>query len=126
MPAQTTFQIGTYTPAPVTRPRPTEYRVFAVLRASYSKLVKRGALSLLCITYHCDERAIAEVVCIEHRGLMQKSANWWQQRTNIAMPRTVDDVLNISSCLRVPVRIAVSNLNRKYPVIVEYMFRTIN
>ena len=104
-----------------------EYRVVSVLRVTYSKLVKRGAPSILCITYHCDARAIEEVVCIEHKGFPQiQGIEWWKHRSKLPMPHTVDEVIALSSQLRVPVAVRVSNLNRRYPVIAEYIFQTIN
>ena len=127
MPTLNAPQASTYSPAPHEHSHPNEYRVFGVLRASYSKLVKQGAPSILCITYHCDARAISEVVCIEHKGFSQGlAAEWWKRRPNIPMPRTVDGVIALSSQLSVPIALRVNNLNRKYPLVVEYIFRTIN
>jgi hypothetical protein len=101
--------------------------VFGVLSTSYDKLVKQGEPSILCIAYHCDARTINEVICIEHRGFPQKfAAEWWKQRTNIPVPRSVDEAIALSSQLSVPVSVKVSGLNRRYPMILEHIFRIIN
>ena len=95
----------------------------------YRKLTKHGYPSLFVVTYHCGAKLIHEAVCFEHRGVIQKQAGeWWKQRTNIAIPRSVDEALTQAVHLRVPIAIrAIANtVNRKYPVIVEYIFRTIN
>jgi hypothetical protein len=104
----------------------TELRVSC---AFYRKLTKHGAPSLLVATYHCGAKLIRDVVCFEHRGLLQQqAAEWWLLRTNIAIPRSVDEALTQAVHLRVPItlRATANSLNRKYPVIVEYMFRTAN
>lgn len=127
MSAEITSDITAYVSLPAMSARPNEHRVFSVLRASYSKLVKQGAPSILCVTYHCDARPISEVVCIEHRGFPQRLvAEWWKQRACIPMPRSVDEVIEVSSQLRVPIAIRVNGLNRRYPAITEYMFSSIN
>ena|ERR1017187_1078418 len=97
--------------------------------AYYRKLAKHGSPSLFVATYHCGAKLIREVVCLEHRGVIQKQAiEWWTQRTNIAIPHSVDEALTQAVHLRVPIAIKViaNTVNRKYPVIVEYIFRTIN
>ncbi len=97
--------------------------------AYYRKLSKQGAPSILVAIYHCGTKVIREVVCFEHRGFVQKqAANWWQQRTNIPLPRSVDEALEQAVHLRVPIklRITASTLSRKYPAILEHIFRTIN
>ena len=55
-----------------------------------------------------------------------QAANWWAQRTNVAMPHSVDEVIALSSQLRVPIAIKVSNLNRRFPTIAEYIFQATN
>lgn len=97
--------------------------------AYYRKLSKHGAPSILIATYHCGAKVIREVVCFEHKGFVQKQAAiWWQQRTNMPIPRSVDEALTHAVHLRVPIalRATANTVNRKYPVIVEYIFRTIN
>ena len=70
---------------------------------------------------------IREVVCFEHKGFVrEQAANWWKQRTNSPMPRSVDEVIALSSQLSVPIAIKAGSLNCKYPLIVEHIFRTIN
>ncbi len=129
MPTPAALQIQTYPPQPDMPTNPNRHRVFDVLGASYSKLTKRGAPSILCITYHCDARTINEVVCIEHKGIPQRlSIEWWKQRTNVAFPRSVNEALKQTASLQVPVKLRViaNTLNRNYPVIVKYIWRTIN
>lgn len=104
-----------------------ETKEFRVLRLSYGKLTKRHSPSILHVTYHCDTRAINEVVCIEHGSVVRvQAAKWWKQRTNITMPRSCDEVIAMASQLAVPSAIKVRHLNRAYPTIVEYSFSTIN
>lgn len=91
--------------------------------------MKQGARPILCVTYHCDARTINEVVCIEHWGFPQKlAADWWAKRSNMPVPRSVDEALTQAIHLRVPIklRVTANTLNRKYPVILESIFRTIN
>ncbi len=97
--------------------------------AYYRKLTKQGLPSILVAIYHCGAKVIREAVCFEHKGFVQKqAANWWQQRTNMPIPRSVDIALTHAVHLRVPIklRVSASTLNRKYPVILESIFRTIN
>ena len=127
MPTQTHMQDATYSPAPGMYANAAEIKWFSVSGASYSKLTKHNSPSILCITYHCDSRTINEVVCIEHKGFPQMQAiEWWKQRTNKTMPHSVDEAIALSSELRVPIAIKACNVNRRYPVIVEYVFQSIN
>src|ERR1035437_5975506 len=122
MPTQTVSQESSYSQTPPKLSHPNEHRVFRVLYVTYCKLMKQGAPSILCITYHCDARTISEVVCIEHKGFPQRlAAEWWKQRTNIPMPHSVDEVIALSSQLSVPIAIKASNLNCKYPLVAEHI-----
>jgi hypothetical protein len=55
-----------------------------------------------------------------------QAAEWWKQRTKLPMPNSVDEVIALSPQLRVPTAVKVSNLNRRFSTIVEYIFSTIN
>jgi hypothetical protein len=97
--------------------------------AYYRKLSKQGAPSILVAIYHCGTKIVREVVCFEHGGVIRKQAiSWWKQRTNIPIPRSVDEALTNAVHLRVPItlRITANTVSRKYPVITESIFRTIN
>ena len=119
---------------PNTTPAHPEYAVTcslvtinAVASATYSKLFKNGGRSILEVTYHCDDRSIKEAVCFEHGTVLLKQAvEWWTQRTTVAIPRSVNEALERSSALRIPIALKVGNLKRSYPVILEYIWHSIN
>lgn len=96
--------------------------------AYYRKLSKQDAPSLLVAIYHCERaKVIREVIPFEHCGELRTiAANWWSLRSDMPVPKTVDSALINAVHIRVPIalRIRANTLSRKYPVILEAMFRS--
>lgn len=93
---------------------------YLVTDAKYTKHIKRGDENIgkpptMRVTYSCVsdgniETTISEWVCIEHTGFARgKAVDWWRNRTNIPMPVSVDDAIDIAdqNILRLPHTIKV-------------------
>lgn len=90
----------------------------------YSKHVAKSGTDCLKVLYICKDvlsTAIQEFVNLEAFGVGRKLAiKWWQERTRIRVPFTVDEALEAVSQLAKPTAIVVDT-SPKYPVIKEYV-----
>lgn len=95
---------------------------FAVENIVYQKNINRGDPSkppTLKVTYQCGHKTFSEYVCLMHGDWAgRKAYKWWKNRTNLPLPASIDDALDIVSTLRVPTHIKV-HTNRKYPEIMK-------
>lgn len=95
---------------------------FTVENVIYQKNVNRGDHTkppTLKVTYHCGHKTYSEFVCLMHGDWAgRKAYKWWKNRTNLPLPATIDDALEIVSTLKTPTHIRV-HTNRKYPEIMK-------
>lgn len=95
---------------------------FTVENIIYQKNVNRGDPTkppTLKVTYYCGHKTFSEYVCLMHGDWAGRRAyTWWKNRTNLPLPATIDDALDIVSTLKVPTHIKV-HTNRKYPEIMK-------
>lgn len=89
----------------------------------YTKHKRSGKKPSLKVTYICGLTVFhSEWIAFEHTGYPRKKAiNWWQARTNVRVPDTVEEALLNASYLRKPSSIRVLHTG-KYPEIVRYDF----
>lgn len=93
---------------------------FDVTRVIYHKHnSKKNAIGVPClkVSYYCGLQRHSEYVPFEAKGMIKNKATaWWQQRSSLPVPVTVDDALIYVSQLRCPKRITVVT-SGKFPEI---------
>lgn len=95
---------------------------FAVENIIYQKNVNHRDPTkppTLKVTYYCGHKTFSEYICLMHGDWAGRRAyTWWKNRTNLPLPASIDDALDIVSTLKVPTHIKV-HTNRKYPEITK-------
>lgn len=87
---------------------------FDVSRVIYHRHTKIGSPPSIKVSYYCGLQRYTEYVCIEHKGFARTRAkSWWQQRSALEVPETVDEALIYVSQLRCPKQIKVRT-DQKY------------
>lgn len=96
--------------------------VMQVDMVSYYRHENRGDRTkpaTLRIDYLCGSETISQYICLFHDGFAgKKGRNWWRDHCSLAIPKTIDEALNVVSQLRVPTHIYV-NLKGKYPEVLN-------
>lgn len=88
----------------------------------YVKHVSARGTTQLKVTYQCGLEFFTEYIGFEQHGVLKaKAIFWWQQRTNLPFPTSVDEALANAALLKKPVFINVRT-NVKYPEIVNVIF----
>ena len=99
------------------RPDIHEVKVDGVM---YSKYLKAGKPPTMLVTYMCGLMEYREWIAIEGQPFARrKAASWWCERSDTALPASVDDALLQILALREPTRLQV-DLGGKYPDILAY------
>ncbi len=78
----------------------TAYDVTDVWYEVYHKRSDPAAAPTMRVDYRCGFAAtFSEWVCFEHAGYARKKAEqWWRQRSNEAVPDTVDEAVDLARC----------------------------
>lgn len=99
-------------------------QTFKVDQITYRQHNKIGRPPVLKATYYCGLKSFDEWICIEHEGFAKtKAKRWWQARTELPMPTSVGDALNIIDSIPAATHIQVwLNAPSKYPEIMKYCF----
>ena len=96
--------------------------VFTIDHISADEHRKLGRPPMVKITYYCGYRAFTEYVCVEHLDWAgRKAKKWWSERTDIPMPATTNEALELIDKLKAPTHIRVWT-NKKYPEIMSFCF----
>jgi len=96
--------------------------VFTVDHISYALHEKLGSQPSIRVTYYAGLKHFTEFVCIQHQGWAHRRANtWWSTRTNIKMPGTTEEALNIIDQVQVATHLRVW-INKKHPEILAHCF----
>jgi len=97
-----------------------------VNRVAYARHLGKSGMPTLRVDYYCGMQRISEYICIEHQGYARsKAVAWWQRRSELPVPATIEQALGMSDDLSVPVTIDVSHVG-KYPEIKHYYFDVAN
>jgi len=95
---------------------------FSVNRVIYHKYQKIGSLPMIRASYYSGLKMFTEYVCIEHSGYPgTKAKEWWNTRTQVPFPKSVDEALQTISNLKSPSKINVQT-NCKFPRILNYEY----
>jgi len=90
---------------------------------TYRRHDKPGKPSSLRVDYHCGLVRHSEWICFEHAGYArQKAVDWWQRRSAMPVPDTVDQALNATDTLATPNAIFVRPSGR-FTEIVNHRFK---
>jgi len=74
-----------------------------VSEVSYSRHDKPGKPSSLRVDYRCGLVRHSEWICFEHTGYArQKAVDWWQRRSAMPVPDTIDQALGATNTLTTP------------------------
>jgi len=99
-------------------------RTLKVDHMTYRRHKKEGKPDSLCVSYFCGLTRVQEYVLPDHGGAAATRArSWWQQRTSLDYPGTLDKIMQFLSYLPTPVRLVV-DFNGKYPEVrkTEFIF----
>ena len=101
---------------------------FEVIGVSYNVHTKRGAdedaPKTLRVTYSVRlGLEVSEWICVEHTGWVRgKAADWWEQRTDLTMPRTAAEAVEIADAghLQKPFTITVrTKADERWPSVIS-------
>lgn len=96
--------------------------VYPVELVSYYAHYNRGDSSkppTMRVDYHTQHRTISEWICLFHPGWAgNKARRWWKEHTDLPLPETIDQALNVAVQLRVPTHINV-DIGKKYPEVLS-------
>ena len=96
---------------------------FKVDHITYTVHTKAG-LNMLKVTYYCGLKSFTDYVCVEHpegNYALRRAREWWRLRSEEAMPRTIEDAMEIVGELACPTHVEVW-INQKFPSIQRYCF----
>ena len=70
--------------------------VSEVTHTYYGRHEKNGRVSMRVDYYGSAKHIASEWICLEHEGYAKfKAANWWQLRSNVPVPESVDEALEL-------------------------------
>lgn len=88
---------------------------FTVDKVVYAVHEKAGGTPSMKVTYHCGLRTFNEWVPAWHESNVRfRGRKWWEERTNLPLPDTVEEAVELSDELAVPHTVRVE-INKKYP-----------
>lgn len=95
---------------------------FPVERITCAIHRKVGKPDSIRVTYYCQYHKFNEFVFVEHTGFgRRKALAWWEKRTNLELPGTTAEAIELFSQLAVPTHVRVW-LNKPYPEILAETF----
>ena len=93
-----------------------------VTSVTYKKHTKAGSPPSLRVEYHCGLVIHKEWVCFEHQGYARlKAEGWWQRRSAVPIPGTVDEALNAAGSLLRPSHVFVRS-NGQFTEVSKHRF----
>lgn len=99
-----------------------QVETFKVDKIVYDVHQKKGGFDSMKVTYHCGLRRFKEWVPAWHEsGVKYKGLHWWQDRTDVPLPDSAAEGVELSDELLVPTHIRVW-LNKKYPEVMGCLF----
>lgn len=100
---------------PVVEPR-------VVHNVYYLKHISPRGTTQLKVTYQCGIEQFVEYIGFEQGGhILSKAILWWQQRSALPVPKSVDEALMHAATLKKPMFVNVK-INVKYPEIINVIF----
>ena len=107
----------------IAKHEPPKVEPFTVDRITYEKNAKPGRIPTLKVMYWSGLQRFTEHVCLEHFGnpIMRKAHAWWKERTDRAIPGSVDEAMSQIDSLRQPKQIRVW-INAKPPEVRSAIF----
>lgn len=107
----------------IAKHEPPKVEPFNVDRITYEKNAKPGRIPTLKVMYWSGLQRFTEHVCLEHFGnpIMRKAHAWWKERTDRAIPSSVDEAISQIDSLRRPKQIRVW-INAKPPEVRSAIF----
>lgn len=88
---------------------------------TYERKADPGRPAVLLVTYHCGDRKIKEMVCLEHKGFARDKARHWVKFRGIEHTGSVQEIMPHVDSLKKAARIRVQKVG-KYFNITESVF----
>lgn len=99
-----------------------QVEVYKVDHITYSRHDKVNSYPSIRVSYYCGLRCFKEFVCLEHEHYIGRKARaWWQERSDIEVPDSVDDAITVIDQVKTPTHLRVW-INKKYPEILAHCF----
>ena len=98
-------------------------KVFKVDSITIDRHEKEGSPPMMKVSYYCGYKSYTDFICVEHTNFAgRKARKWWAERTDVPMPATTDEAINIADkVLAAPTHLRVWT-NKKYPEIMQFCF----
>jgi DNA repair protein RadD len=99
-------------------------KTFKVEQITYTSHTKVGRPPVLKATYYCGLKLFNDWVCLEHEGFAgRKAKKWWEARSDLPVPATVADALELTDIIPSPTHIEVwLNTADGYPQVLRYCY----
>lgn len=96
--------------------------VFKVDSVTIDRHEKDGSPPMAKVSYYCGYKSFSEFICVEHTNFAgRKARKWWSERTDIPMPPTTAEAINLMDQLAAPTHLRVWT-NKKYPEIMAFCY----
>ena len=78
---------------------------------------------MMKVSYYCGYKSFSEFICVQHTNFAgMKARRWWKERTDVEMPSTTAEAINIADkVLAAPTHLRVWT-NKKYPEIMAFCY----
>lgn len=103
-------------------PAPPVIESYPVSKVTYQRHSKTGRPDSIKVTYYVGNKGYTrfeEWVCPEHDNQRGRATHWWRYRTDLPLPATTEDALELVNELKVPDSIRV-RIDQKFKEIVGY------
>jgi len=108
-----------------------KFENFFINHITFARHYKLNSKPSIKVTYFCGKRSFTEFLCVEHglepdasraeQWARRQFEKWWNKRTDIIAPVTIENTLHALDTLKHATHIRV-HVNKKYPDIVDYCF----
>ena len=98
-------------------------KVFKVDSVTIDRHEKEGSPPMMKVSYYCGYKSFSEFICVQHTNFAgMKARRWWKERTDVEMPSTTAEAINIADkVLAAPTHLRVWT-NKKYPEIMAFCY----
>lgn len=107
----------------IAKVEPPRVEEFLVQRVTYQKMARAGKVPHLRASYYCGVQRFTEAVCLEHyhSQIIHKARKWWEERSPLPVPASIDEAVEKQGSLRPPISIKVW-VNTPNPRIMSHIF----
>lgn len=97
-------------------------KVFSIDQITARVHQKHDKPDSIRISYYSGLKVFTDYVCIQHTDWAgRKAAKWWRERTDIPLPATTAEALELIDRVKAPTHLRVW-VNKQYPQIMDYCY----